>query len=300
MAFGNITDIEIQTRLYSLFHILMETDFDTIFYNALTLKPIPFETIFSKHPIALVGNDASITKHTFGNTINKMNTVIRFHPFEITNYESHVGKKTSIIVVNDSMHIYHISPDIIHLFIHSQFLSLEEKRIKLGQVYGVNSIPFFILFHNPELSKNIQHHLQYIPDPSVLLLILVGIRFKDVHMFGFTHQYIPHNLHYLKDVKTYPSDNVKRDIQIYKLFSQKNMIIHHGDPLLQKKIKVLPVKKKIEEKKKSLLKNQINSRPWQPTSHNHINKNKSIWVERLKHRPMKIQKKKKIHLKNKK
>lgn len=68
-----------------------------------TLKYI-FPILKIKEPVILVGNSPSIKNNNNGKLIDKFKTIIRINDFKIKGFEKFVGKKTHIIVVNNSIY----------------------------------------------------------------------------------------------------------------------------------------------------------------------------------------------------
>lgn len=173
----------------SIFHHLSETDYDSLFFRAQDKTPIPFQTLFPPQPTALVHHSLSLLQNPQGKEIDQFSTILRILPFRISSYEDFTGTKTSLWItenITEEKQVWDRNNGFfLPLFITGHFLPFEKKQSLLKTQYGDNILSQSIIFHCDTFLKFFRMTTHIIPSGSLLLLLILATRYKQVHIFGF-------------------------------------------------------------------------------------------------------------------
>ena len=180
-------------------------DFDKIFYDGNTGKNIDFRKVFPPGKYAIVGNSPISLEKRNGITIDLSDYVIRFNNFQIINYESCVGKKTSVWITGGGQQSPNHLPICLDqktmkkVLVMNKNISFKEKQLRILNKYGDKELSSFIIFHNEVFLNKVITLIQGIPTTGFLIILLLASKYKNIDTYGFSFGSYKQKYHYYPD-----------------------------------------------------------------------------------------------------
>lgn len=206
---------------------------------------LQFKDIQSSGSCSIVGNSGMLLKQNFGHIIDNSDQVIRFNGAKTESYESFVGSKTSIRILNchyilniDNLAYYNNQktrfPSMDRYFLYDlrgenlvfktdPSWKLWEKREILKKVENNNNV-FFISEEFYNLGKKINNGIE--PTNGFIGLMLALKLFNNIKCFGFSFYDGEDPEHYYEKINCNPKNNhnFEREKIIFNLLNKNEII----------------------------------------------------------------------------
>lgn len=187
----------LRKRVRYLILLLSRLNFDTLFYKAENGMAVPFADIFPTGRYSVVGNSSVLLDEEKGTEIDSADYVIRFSDYKINGFEKNVGQKISRWITQLAKQLPDTNIPLIYL--PTKYSSFKSKCDKIISLYGKNTISRFFIFHNDYILRAIRTALQCVPSVGLVTLLLLSVRYRNIHPYGFSFELHKGRYHYVND-----------------------------------------------------------------------------------------------------